>query len=88
MLQILEAEIDVLSTLNIQHVESMTPRVQSLTGITVRETVPDWVLDRADEMVLSRSDAGGADDADDGAAISIRRSGWSGRWGISSAAAI
>jgi two-component system sensor histidine kinase KdpD len=53
VLQILEAEIDVLSTLNIQHVESITPRVQSLTGITVRETVPDWVLDRADEIVLS-----------------------------------
>lgn len=53
VLQILEAEIDVLSTLNIQHVESTTPRVQSLTGITVRETVPDWVLDRADEVVLS-----------------------------------
>jgi len=53
VLQILEADIDVLSTLNIQHVESITPRVQSLTGITVRETVPDWVLDRADEVVLS-----------------------------------
>jgi len=53
VLQVLEAEIDVLSTLNIQHVESITPRVQSLTGITVRETVPDWVLDRADEIVLS-----------------------------------
>ena len=53
VLRILEAEIDVLSTLNIQHVESVTPRVQSLTGITVRETVPDWVLDRADEIVLS-----------------------------------
>jgi two-component system sensor histidine kinase KdpD len=53
VLQILEAEIDVLSTLNIQHVESITPKVQSLTGITVRETVPDWVLDRADEIVLS-----------------------------------
>jgi two-component system sensor histidine kinase KdpD len=53
VLQILEAEIDVLSTLNIQHVESITPRVQSLTGITVRETVPDWVLDRADEVVLA-----------------------------------
>jgi two-component system sensor histidine kinase KdpD len=53
VLQLLEAEIDVLSTLNIQHVESITPRVQSLTGITVRETVPDWVLDRADEIVLS-----------------------------------
>ncbi len=53
VLQILEANIDVLSTLNIQHVESITPKVQSLTGITVRETVPDWVLDRADEVVLS-----------------------------------
>jgi two-component system, OmpR family, sensor histidine kinase KdpD len=53
VLQILEADIDVLSTLNIQHVESITPKVQSLTGITVRETVPDWVLDRADEIVLS-----------------------------------
>jgi len=53
VLQILEAEIDVLSTLNIQHVESITPRVQSLTGVTVRETVPDWVLDRADEIVLA-----------------------------------
>jgi two-component system sensor histidine kinase KdpD len=53
VLQVLEAEIDVLSTLNVQHVESITPRVQSLTGITVRETVPDWVLDRADEVVLS-----------------------------------
>jgi two-component system sensor histidine kinase KdpD len=53
VLQILEAEIDVLSTLNIQHVESITPKVQSLTGITVRETVPDWLLDRADEIVLA-----------------------------------
>jgi two-component system sensor histidine kinase KdpD len=53
VLQILDSDIDVLSTINIQHVESITPRVQSLTGITVRETVPDWVLDRADEIVLS-----------------------------------
>ncbi len=50
---ILDAKIDVLTTVNIQHIESMTPRVQSLTGITVRETVPDWVLDRADEIVIS-----------------------------------
>lgn len=50
---LLEAGIDVLTTVNIQHVESVTPRVQSLTGITVRETVPDWVLDRADEIVMS-----------------------------------
>jgi two-component system sensor histidine kinase KdpD len=50
---LIDANIDVLSTINIQHVESVTPRVQTLTGITVRETVPDWVLDRADEIVMS-----------------------------------
>ncbi|HEX4019691.1 MAG TPA: histidine kinase [Acidobacteriaceae bacterium] len=49
---ILEAKIDVLSTVNIQHVESVTPVVQSLTGIIVRETIPDWVLLRADEVVM------------------------------------
>jgi two-component system, OmpR family, sensor histidine kinase KdpD len=51
--EILEAGIGVLSTINIQHIESLTPRVQSLTDIVVRETVPDWVLDRADEIVIS-----------------------------------
>jgi two-component system sensor histidine kinase KdpD len=50
---LLDANIDVLSTVNIQHIESVTPRVQTLTGITVRETIPDWVLDRADEIVMS-----------------------------------
>ncbi len=50
---LLDNRIDVLSTINIQHVESLAPRVQSLTGISVREQVPDWVLDRADEIVLS-----------------------------------
>lgn len=53
VLDILSANIDVLSTINIQHIESLTPRVQSLTGIPVRETVPDWVLERADEIVIS-----------------------------------
>ncbi len=53
VLTLLEERIDVLSTINIQHVESLTPRVQALTGITVREQVPDWVLDRADEIVIS-----------------------------------
>jgi two-component system sensor histidine kinase KdpD len=51
--ELLSAKIDVLTTVNIQHIESVTPRVQSLTGITVRETVPDWVLDQADEIVMS-----------------------------------
>ena len=53
VLLLLEQRIDVLSTINIQHVESLTPRVQALTGVTVREQVPDWVLDRADEIVIS-----------------------------------
>ncbi len=53
VLILLEANIDVLSTINVQHIESLTPRIQSLTGIPVRETVPDWVLDRADEIVIS-----------------------------------
>lgn len=50
---VLEQKIDVLTTVNIQHIESLTPRVQALTGITVRETIPDWVLDRADEIVIN-----------------------------------
>jgi two-component system sensor histidine kinase KdpD len=51
--EVLQAKIDVLSTMNIQHLESATPTVQSITGIQVRETVPDWVLERADEIVLA-----------------------------------
>ena len=53
VLLLLENKIDVLTTINIQHVESLAPRIQSLTGVTVREQVPDWVLDRADEIVMS-----------------------------------
>ncbi len=53
VLLLLDKRIDVLSTINIQHLESLGPRVQALTGIEVREQVPDWVLDRADEIVIS-----------------------------------
>src|SRR4029077_6168582 len=53
VLEILAAKIDVLSTMNIQHLESVSPTVQSITGIKVRETVPDWVLERANEVVLA-----------------------------------
>ncbi|HXB22617.1 MAG TPA: sensor histidine kinase KdpD [Candidatus Solibacter sp.] len=53
VLEVLQARIDVLSTMNIQHLESATPTVQSITGIQVRETVPDWVLERADEIVMA-----------------------------------
>ena len=53
VLLLLDHKIDVLSTINIQHVESLAPRVQALTGISVREQVPDWVLDRAEEIVIA-----------------------------------
>src|SRR6202035_393249 len=50
--ELLAATIDVVSTLNIQHIESIAPVVRSITGITVRETVPDWVPLTASETVM------------------------------------
>src|SRR6266403_300498 len=50
--ELLAAKIDVISTLNIQHIESIAPVVRSITGITVRETVPDWVPMTASETVM------------------------------------
>jgi two-component system sensor histidine kinase KdpD len=50
--EILAAKIDVLSTLNIQHMESLAPTVRTITGVTVRETVPDWVPLMANETVM------------------------------------
>jgi len=50
--ELLDANIDVLSTLNIQHIESVAPQVHAITGITVRETVPDWVPLTAAETVM------------------------------------
>jgi two-component system, OmpR family, sensor histidine kinase KdpD len=49
---LLAAKIDVVATLNIQHIESVAPVVRSITGITVRETVPDWVPLTATETVM------------------------------------
>jgi two-component system sensor histidine kinase KdpD len=49
---ILSAGIDVFSTLNVQHLESLNDAVHELTGVRVRETVPDSELGRADEVVL------------------------------------
>jgi len=49
---VLAAGIDVLSTLNVQHLESLNDRITELSGVRVRETVPDAVLGRADEVVL------------------------------------
>ena len=49
---VLAAGIDVLSTVNVQHLESLNDRVDELTGVRVRETIPDAVLARADEVVI------------------------------------
>jgi two-component system, OmpR family, sensor histidine kinase KdpD len=49
---ILEAGIDVLTTMNVQHLESLNDQVFHATGIRVRETVPDWVVDEAEELVF------------------------------------
>lgn len=50
--QILAAGIDVYSTVNIQHLESLNDTVAQLTGIVVRERIPDRVLETADEVVV------------------------------------
>jgi two-component system sensor histidine kinase KdpD len=53
VMDLLDANIDVLSTMNVQHIESLMPMVQRITGIQVRETVPDWVMQRVSEIVLA-----------------------------------
>jgi two-component system, OmpR family, sensor histidine kinase KdpD len=50
--QVLAAGIDVYSTVNVQHLESLNDQVAELTGVRVRETLPDQVLSAADEVVL------------------------------------
>jgi two-component system, OmpR family, sensor histidine kinase KdpD len=49
---VLDAGIDVYSTVNVQHLESLNDQVTQLTGARVRETIPDEVLQAADEVVL------------------------------------
>ncbi len=53
VMELLDARIDVLSTVNVQHIESLTPMVQTITGVQVRETVPDWVMQRVTEIVMA-----------------------------------
>ena len=53
VMDLLDANIDVLSTMNVQHIESLMPMVRSITGVQVRETVPDWVMQRVTEIVLA-----------------------------------
>lgn len=50
--ELLDAGIDVLSTMNVQHLESLNDRVHELTGVRVRETIPDRVVLEAEEVVL------------------------------------
>ena len=52
VLELLDAGIDVYSTLNVQHLESRNDLVQQFTGVAVRETVPDSMLDQADSIEL------------------------------------
>jgi two-component system sensor histidine kinase KdpD len=52
ILDILDAGIDVYTTLNVQHLESRTDTISQITGIVVRETVPDEIFEKADEVEL------------------------------------
>ena len=52
VLEILDAGINVISTVNVQHFESLNDTVYEITGVRVRETLPDSILDDADEVVL------------------------------------
>ncbi|CAN5443014.1 hypothetical protein BH10ACI4_BH10ACI4_11750 [soil metagenome] len=53
VLDVLAAKIDVIATMNVQHIESVAPTVQSVTGVQIREVVPDWMVQRADEIVMA-----------------------------------
>lgn len=50
--EILDAGINVISTVNVQHFESLNDKVEQITKVSIRETVPDRILDEADEVVL------------------------------------
>jgi hypothetical protein len=50
--ELLDSGIDVYTTVNIQHLESLNDVVAQITGVRVRETVPDWIVKQADEVVL------------------------------------
>jgi len=52
VIELVDAHIDVLSTMNVQHIESVVPLVRNMTGVQVRETVPDWVMQRVTEIML------------------------------------
>src|SRR5262245_40102456 len=49
---LLEAGIDVMTTMNVQHLESLNDQIWQSSGVRVRETVPDWVVKQADDIVM------------------------------------
>jgi two-component system sensor histidine kinase KdpD len=50
---LLDSGIDVLTTMNIQHLESLNDQIEHISGVRVRETIPDWVVQQADEVVMT-----------------------------------
>jgi two-component system sensor histidine kinase KdpD len=50
--EILDHGIDVMTTMNVQHLESLNDQMAQITGVKVRETIPDWVVKQADEVVM------------------------------------
>jgi len=57
VLELLDAGIGVVSTVNIQHLESVADAVEEITGVRIRERVPDWVVRKADQIELIDSSA-------------------------------
>jgi two-component system sensor histidine kinase KdpD len=52
VMKIRESGIDVFTTVNVQHLECLNDQIWQVTGVRVRETIPDWVLSEADEVVM------------------------------------
>lgn len=52
VLTLLDAGIDAITTMNVQHLESLNDQVFQMTGVRVRETVPDWVIKQAEQVVM------------------------------------
>jgi two-component system, OmpR family, sensor histidine kinase KdpD len=52
VLELIDAGVDVYTTLNVQHIESLVDTVRQISGVTITETVPDSILDRAHEVQL------------------------------------
>ena len=78
--EMLEAGIDVWTTVNVQHLESLNDPVARITGVRVAETIPDTVLDMADEIELIDLPPGGAAHPAEGRPHLPRRMSPAARW--------